>query len=62
MRGISELKRGRRLQTGAKRIRLRRRQPRYAGNRLKSDFKQAPRVPKPQQPYLSTSIKIEDLL
>ena len=59
---MSQLSRGRRLQTGAKRIRLRRRQPRYAGNNLQSKFKAAPRRPRPTQPYLSASVRLEDLI
>ena len=41
---------------------LRRRQPRYAGNNLKSQFRAAPRKPRPTQPYLGTGINVADLL
>ena len=62
MRGISELRRGRRIQSRAKRARLRRRQPRYAGKTLRSQFKAPPRVPRPLQPYLGTDVNVTDLL
>ena len=62
MKGISQLSRGRRLTSQAKRSKLRRRQPRYAGNSLRSAFKQRPRQPRPTQPYLGTDVKLEDLL
>lgn len=61
MRGISELRRGRGLQTRAKRLRLRRRQPRYAGKTLRSAFKAAPRKPRATQPYLGTDIDVSKL-
>ena len=50
------------MQSRAKRARLRRLQPRYAGKALRSAFKAAPRVPKPTQPYLGTDANIADLL
>jgi len=59
---ISQLRRGRSMQTRAKRAKLRRLQPRYAGKALRSAFKAAPRVPKPTQPYLGTDANIADLL
>ena len=62
MKGISELRRGRSMQSRAKRLRLRRRQPRYAGNSLRSAFKLAPRVPRPTQPYLGSDVNVEQLL
>jgi hypothetical protein len=62
MQGISQLRRGRSLQSRAKRARLRRRQPRYAGKKLRSQFKAQPRQPRPTQPYLSTDVNIADLL
>jgi hypothetical protein len=62
MRGISQLRRGRSLQTRAKRAKLRRRQPRYAGNKLLSEFKAPPRLTRPSQPYLGTDVKIADLI
>jgi hypothetical protein len=62
MRGVSDLRRGRQLQQRAKRLRLRRSQPRYAGKKLRSEFRAPPRKPRPTQPYLSTAIDISDLL
>jgi hypothetical protein len=62
MRGISELRRGRSLQSRAKRLRLRRRQPRYAGKTLRSAFKAPPRTPRPSQPYLGTDVNVADLI
>jgi hypothetical protein len=62
MRGISQLRRGRSIQSRAKRARLRRAQPRYAGKSIRSDFKAAPRKPKPTQPYLGTNVDVADLL
>jgi hypothetical protein len=62
MRGISQLRRGRSLQSRAKRAKLRRRQPRYAGAMLRSAFKARPRQPKPTQPYLGTDVNIADLI
>lgn len=46
----------------AKRLKLRRRQPRYTGNMLRSGFKAAPVKPRPTQPYLGTDVNISDLL
>ena len=62
MKGISQLRRGRSLQSRAKRLRLRRTQPRFAGKQLRSRFKAKPRTPRPTQPYLSTDINVADLL
>jgi hypothetical protein len=62
MKGLSQLRRGRVLISKAKRRRLRRRQPRFNGNTLRSAFKQPPRRPRPTQPYLGTDVKLEDLL
>ncbi len=62
MRGISQLRRGRSLQTRAKRARLRRRQPRYAGSAIRSEFRAEPRTPRPTQPYLSSDVNVADLL
>ncbi len=59
---ISQLRRGRAMITRAKRAKLRRTQPRYATNALRSWFKAKPRVPRPTQPYLSTDIDVSDLL
>jgi hypothetical protein len=62
MTRLSQLRRGRSMQSRAKRARLRRTQPRYAGKSLRSGFKAAPRVPKPSQPYLGTDVNVADLL
>ena len=62
MRGISELRRGRSIQSRAKRSKLRRRQPRYAGKTIRSEFKAPPRTPRPTQPYLGTDVNVADLL
>ncbi len=62
MRGISELRRGRGLQTRAKRLRIRRRQPRFALNKLRSMLRAAPRKPRATQPYLGSDIKLSDIL
>jgi hypothetical protein len=62
MRGISELRRGRSLQTRAKRHKIRKRKPRFANLPLKSDYRAAPRKPRPRQPYLSTDVNIADLI
>jgi hypothetical protein len=59
---ISQLRRGRSMQSRAKRLHLRRRQPRYAGKSLRSGFKAKPRTVKPTQPYLSTDINLAELL
>jgi len=50
------------MQSRVKRAHLRRRQPRYAGNNLRSAFKASPRVPRPTQPYLGTDVDVADLL
>jgi hypothetical protein len=62
MRGISELRRGRSIQSRAKRSKLRRRQPRYAGKTIRSEFKAPPRTPRPTQPYLGTDVNVADLI
>jgi len=62
MKGISQLRRGRSMQSRAKRARLRRTQPRYAGTALRSGFKAAPRKPRPTQPYLGTDVNVADLI
>jgi hypothetical protein len=62
MKGISELRRGRSMKNRTKRARLRRRQPRYAGFQLRSDFKAPPRTVRPTQPYLGTDVEVADLL
>jgi hypothetical protein len=62
MQGISQLRRGRSMQSRAKRARLRRRQPRFARKSLRSDYKAPPRVVRPSQPYLGTDVNIADLL
>jgi hypothetical protein len=62
MRGISQLRRGRSMQSRAKRAKLRRRQPRYAAAAIRSEFRAAPRRPRPTQPYLSSDINVADLL
>jgi hypothetical protein len=62
MKGLSQLRRGRGLQTRAKRARIRRKQPRYAGNALASSFRAAPRKPRPKQPYLPSGANLADLL
>jgi hypothetical protein len=63
MRGISQLRRGRTLQTRAKKKRLRPRKPSLSSNTMKSEFRQAPRrEPSWRQPYLGTDIKVADLV
>jgi len=62
MPGIKQLRRGRSMQSRAKRLHLRRRQPRYAAKSIRSKFRAKPRVPRPTQPYLSTDIDVADLL
>ncbi len=62
MQGIKQLRRGRSMQSRAKRARLRRSQPRYAGLAIRSGFRAKPRVPRPTQPYLGTDDDIADLL
>jgi hypothetical protein len=46
----------------AKRARLRRRQPRFAGLSLRSAFKAPPRVMRPTQPYLGSGVDVSALL
>ncbi|MBV8715317.1 MAG: hypothetical protein JO020_10480 [Chloroflexi bacterium] len=62
MTKISELRRGRSMQSRAKRSRLRRRQPRFAAKSIRSAYKAAPRIPRPTQPYLGTDVNVADLL
>jgi hypothetical protein len=62
MKGISQLRRGRSMQTRAKRARIRRRKPRFADVRLKSDFRAPPRMKHFKQPYLSTKTNIAELI
>jgi hypothetical protein len=62
MRGISELRLGRSLQTRAKRHKIRKRKPRFANLPLKSDYRAKPKVMKPRQPYLSTDTDITKLI
>ena len=50
------------MQSRAKRAKLRRRKPPYAGKMLRSDFRAPPRVPRPSQPYLGTDVNVADLL
>jgi hypothetical protein len=50
------------MQSRAKRAKLRRRQPRYAGQTLRSAFKAAPVKPRPTQPYLGTDVRVADLI
>ena len=50
------------MQSRAKRSKLRRLQPRYAGQSLRSAFKARPRVPRPTQPYLGTDVNVADLI
>lgn len=45
-----------------KRLHLRRKQPRYAGQQLRSAFRAAPRKPRPSQPYLGSGVDLADLL
>jgi hypothetical protein len=46
----------------AKRLHLRRRQPRYAGKALISSFRAAPRKSGRKQPYLGSGVDLKDLL
>ena len=62
MRGISELRLGRSLQSRAKRLRVRKLKPRFNGKFLKSDFRAAPRVPRAKQPYLGSDVNLAELL
>lgn len=62
MIALSQLRRGRGLQSRAKRLHLRRRQPRFAGKAIRSLFRAAPRVPRPTQPYLGVGTRLEDVL
>jgi hypothetical protein len=62
MKGLSQLRLGRGLQTRAKRARIRKRKPRFATGQLKSAFRAKPVVPRPTQPYLSTDADIAQIL
>ena len=62
MQGISQLRRGRSMETRAKRARIRRRKPRFAGKVLKSSFRAPPRLTHFKQPYLSTDVNLADQL
>jgi hypothetical protein len=62
MRGISELRRGRSLVSRRKRLHLRRRQPRFAGKQLISEFRAPPRQPREKQPYLPSGVDLAELL
>jgi len=62
MQRLKQLRRGRSMQSRAKRAKLRRTQPRFAGKAIRSAFRAAPRVPRPTQPYLGTDVDIADLL
>jgi hypothetical protein len=59
---LSQLRRGRSIISRTKRLHLRRRQPRYAGKRLRSEFRAEPRKPRPTQPYLGSNISVAELL
>jgi hypothetical protein len=59
---LKQLRRGRSMQSRTKRLRLRRSQPRFAGKTIRSQFRAAPRVPRPTQPYLGTDVDVADLL
>jgi len=50
------------MQSRAKRLKLRKRQPRYAQKSIRSAFKAKPRVMRPTQPYLGTDVDVADLL
>jgi hypothetical protein len=43
-------------------LRLRRKQPRFAGKSIKSLFRVKPVIPRPTQPYLGTDVNVADLL
>ncbi len=62
MRGLSALRRGRGLVQRARRSRLRRRQPRFAGLKLISQFRAQPREPRPRQPYLPSGIDLSKII
>jgi len=62
MRGISQLRRGRSMISRTKRLHLRRRQPRFAGKGLISEFRAKPRQQRPKQPYLGSGVDLTDLL
>ena len=50
------------MESRAKRLKLRRRQPRYASKLLRSAFKAEPVRPRPTQPYLGTDVNVADLI
>ena len=62
MRGISELRRGRSLDTRAKRHKIRKRKTRFAKLTLQSAYRAKPKVSRPRQPYLGTDVRIADLI
>ena len=62
MQGLAQLRRGRSMQTRAKRARIRKRKPRFMGKAIKSDFRAAPRLRHCTQPYLSTDANLAELL
>jgi hypothetical protein len=62
MPGISQLRRGRGMISRAKRLHLRRRQPRFAGKQIRSAFRLPPRKPRPTQPYLGSGVDLSQLL
>ncbi len=62
MKGLKSLRRGRGLTFRAKRLRMRRKQVRFHPRALRSDFRQAPRKPRPSQPYLPSNANLADLL
>jgi hypothetical protein len=62
MQGLSQLRRGRSMQTRAKRARIRKRKPRFMPKAIKSDFRAPPRLRHFKQPYLSTDANIADLI
>ncbi len=62
MQGISQLRRGRGLVSRAKRLRLRRKQPRYAGQSIRSAFRAAPAKPRAKQAYLGSGADLAQIL
>jgi hypothetical protein len=62
MQGLKSLRRGRGLIKRAMRLRIRRKQPRYAGLALRSRYKAAPRRPRPTQPYLGRNADLAEIL
>ena len=62
MKGISQLRLGRSMQTRAKRARIRKRKPRFNGKSIKSDFRAPPRMNHFKQPYLGSDVDLAALL